>query len=104
MTPQPQTSRRCAPRAEVELPVTLARSRGNPIASRTVDLGPGGMRVCAGRPLVVDELLVFDLVCAEGAVAGRARVLREHVGSVYALRFEGLAPHASEALGRLASG
>jgi len=32
-------------RAAVELPVTLLRSQGNPITSRTVEVGIGGMRV-----------------------------------------------------------
>jgi len=100
----PTPSRRTAPRAAVELPVTLLRSRGNPIASRTVDLGPGGMRVCCERPLTVDETLTFDLACAGAQVGGRARVLREHVGSTYALRFEGLGPECTEALRRLHDG
>ena len=100
--PSSTDSRRAAPRAEIELPVTLVRRRGNPIPSRTVDLGPGGMRVCSDRPLGVDELLTFDLDCAGARVGGRARVLREHVGRTYALRFEALPEQAREVLLRLA--
>jgi hypothetical protein len=95
------TSRRRAPRAVVELPVTLVRGRGRPIASRTVDVGRGGMRVCSERPLGIDELLAFDLVWHDAHVEGRARVCREDVGSTYALRFETLHAQAADALGRL---
>jgi PilZ domain len=89
-------------RSPVELPVTLLRSHGNPISSRTVEVGSGGMRVCCDRPLGIDELLSFELEAAGERVGGRARVLREHVSLTYALRFERLEPHASEALRRLA--
>ena len=94
-------SRRAAPRAAIELPVTLARRHGNPILSRTLDVGPGGMRVCSDRPLGIDEVLTFDLDCAGARVGGRARVLREHVGRTYALRFEALPDQARDALLRL---
>jgi hypothetical protein len=100
----PASTRRAAPRAAVELPVTLVRGRGKPIASRTVDVGRGGMRVCSERPLGIDELLGFDLVWEGAHVEGRARVLREDVGSTYALRFEALRPQATDALGRLLAG
>ena len=89
-------------RAAVELPVTLLRSQGNPITSRTVEVGIGGMRVCCDRPLGIDELLSFEIDAAGERVGGRARVLREHVSRTYALRFERLDAQASEALRRLA--
>ena len=85
----------------MELPVTLRRKHGNPIASRTVDVGRGGMRVCCDRPLGIDELLSFELDAPGERVDGRARVLREHVARIYALRFETLAPGAPAALERL---
>jgi len=91
-------------RAAVELPVTLVRRHGNPIASRTVEVGSGGMRVCCDRPLGIDEMLSFELDASGQRVGGRARVLREHVARTYALRFEGLDPGASETLRRLAGG
>jgi hypothetical protein len=88
----PASCRRAGPRTEVALPVSLARPRGNPIAARTVDLGAGGMRVEADRPLAIDELVSFDLhLDAEHHVAGTARVLREQAPHRYALRFEALA-------------
>ena len=100
----PASTRRAAPRAAIELPVTLKRVHGNPITSRTVDLGTGGMRVCCDRPLTVDELVTFDLECPDAKVGGRARVLREHVGSTYALRFEALREEAADNLRRLVPG
>ena len=103
MTPR-TSARRAAPRAVVELPVTLVRGRGKPIASRNVDVGRGGMRVCSERPLGIDELLSFDLLWQDAHLEGRARVLREDVGSTYALRFEPLGQRATDALGRLLGG
>src|SRR3954447_6914291 len=95
---------RCSPRALVSLGVTLARTRGNPLATRTVDVGVGGMRVAADRPLTVDEQVTFDLVLAGGAhVAGCARVLREEKHCIYALCFVGLAQEATQSLSRLVS-
>jgi hypothetical protein len=102
--PSPTSLRRTAPRAAVELPVTLVRGRGKPIASRTVDVGRGGMRVCSERPLGIDELLAFDLLWQDTHLEGRARVLREDIGSTYALRFEPLGAQATDALGRLLGG
>jgi len=84
-------TRRAAPRAQVELPIVLERPKrhGRPVSARTLDLCAAGARVVADRPLRVDEVLRFELVCADGApVAGEARVLREHAGCTYALRFE----------------
>jgi hypothetical protein len=100
-TPQ----RRTAPRAKVYLPLTLARSErhGGPVAARTIDLSTGGARVVCDRPLKVDELLRFDLDCTGGEhVCGECRVLREHVGRTYAVRFERLDDEgATGALARL---
>ena len=100
-TPQ----RRATPRVAVELPVTFARAKrhGRPVAARTVDLSTGGARVVADRPLKVDEVLTFDLSCPdESHVCGECRVLREHVGRTYAVRFERLDdPAAARELERL---
>jgi PilZ domain-containing protein len=105
MSPMPGTGveRRVAPRAPLALDVTLSRGKGGPISGRTVDVGTGGMRIATGRPLSVDELLTFELPTGSGAqpVAGRARVLREHAKSVYALRIEQIADEASTVLSGL---
>src|SRR3954471_22806455 len=96
------TARRCAPRAAVSLGVTLARGKGSPLASRTGDLGVGGMRVSLDRRLTIDERVSFDLELDGGArVAGRARVLREERHRVYALCFEALGQDATASLSRL---
>ena len=95
--------RRAAPRFAVEFPVTLARAKGNPVLARTLDVSTGGARIAADRPLRVDETLEFDLCCDEGNthVCGHCRVLREHAGQTYAVRFEHLADATSaEALER----
>ncbi len=101
-TPQ----RRSAPRAKVYLPVKLARGErhGAPVAGRTIDLSTGGARVVCERPLKVDEVLRFDLDCTGGVhVCGECRVLREHVGRTYAVRFERFDAEAdTAALERLA--
>ncbi|HEX2087130.1 MAG TPA: PilZ domain-containing protein [Solirubrobacteraceae bacterium] len=86
-TPQ----RRAAPRIAIELPLTFERAKrhGRPVAAHTLDLSRGGARVATERPLKVDEVLRFDLGCPDGAhVRGECRVLREHVGQCYAVRFE----------------
>ena len=85
--------RRASPRAEVQLPLTFRRRKGhgNPVLGQTIDLSTGGARVSAARPLKVDELLEFDLSCdGQTHVCGECRVLREHVGQTYAVRFERL--------------
>ena len=97
--------RRAAPRAAVELPVTLARAKGhgNPVAARTIDVSTGGAKLRSDRPLRVDEVLHFDLICSGDAhVCGDCRVLREHVGRTYAVRFERVDPGGTEQLVRLA--
>ena len=83
--------RRRAPRTGLDLTCTLRRRTGSPIACRTVELGPGGMSVCSGRPLAPDEVLAFELPVGEAPLTGRARVLRQQTHEVYALRFEQLA-------------
>jgi c-di-GMP-binding flagellar brake protein YcgR len=88
-TPQ----RRAAPRVAVRLEVTFSRAKrhGRPVKGRTLDLSTGGARVASERPLRVDEVLRFDLRCGGDAhVQGECRVLREHVGQTYGIRFERL--------------
>jgi hypothetical protein len=100
--PTPEPVRRRAPRATVDLAVTLVRPKGSPIASRSVDVGLGGMRVTCRRPLTIDERLAFELAPTDSPpLAGRARVLREHLNGVYALQFESLPPEVAERLSRL---
>jgi hypothetical protein len=95
--------RRGAPRVELECGCTLSRRFGSPIEARTVDVGPGGMRVATKRPLAADEVLDFELPPPDGpGLRGRARVLRQQSYGVYALRFERLSDEAREALSRLA--
>ena len=95
--------RRGAPRIELECGCTLSRPFGSPIEARTVDVGPGGMRVASKRPLAADEVLEFELPPPDGlGLRGRARVLRQQTYGVYALRFERLSDEAREALRRLA--
>ena len=98
-------SRRAAPRADVSLPVSLARPHGNPVTGRTVDLSTGGARITCDRPLRIDEVLAFDLCCdGDRHVCGHCRVLREHVGQTYAVRFEHLDDDAAaRELARLAA-
>jgi c-di-GMP-binding flagellar brake protein YcgR len=97
--------RRAAPRAVVELEVTLSRGRGSPVHGHTVDLSTGGtrVRVMTDRPLHVDELLAFELSAGhDGLVVGaRVRVLRMQTDTVYALRFENLTDDAAARLERL---
>ena len=76
---------------------TLHRRNGSPIEGKTVDLGPGGMRVCTSRPLAADETLRFELT----GIDGRARVLRQQSHDTNAVRFEMLAEPARAELQRL---
>ena len=100
--------RRTAPRIAVGLPITFGRANGHgkPVGAWTLDLSTGGARVAAERPLKVDETLDFELIATDGTrITGEARVLREHVGRTYAVRFERLADReAAEELARLTSG
>ena len=53
------SERRRSWRTEVSLECTLHRRTGKMIEGRTVDIGPGGMRVHTNRPLSVDEVFEF---------------------------------------------
>ena len=79
------------------MPCMLHRRSGTPIEGRTIDVGPGGMRICTKRPLAADETLRFELQ----GIDGRARVLRQHSRDIYAVRFEMLAEPALAELRRL---
>jgi PilZ domain len=92
--------RRRSPRADIRCGCTLVRSAGTPVAAETVDLGPTGMCVRSQRPLMVDEVLRFELEIGPG---GLARVMRQDAGTRYAMRFEQLADEARSQLLRLAS-
>jgi PilZ domain len=71
------------------------------LEAKTMDLGPGGMRVHTSRPLTVDEVLEFELP-EHARIHGRARVLREQAYRVYALRFEKLGEEARAEIAGLA--
>ena len=96
--------RRHAPRAPVQLDCTLTRRKGPAVAGRTLDLGPGGMRVFTDRPLGIDEVLHFDIAVQGAHLDGDARVLREQAPHVYALRFEVMRDEARTIVGTLAPG
>ncbi|HET6549820.1 MAG TPA: PilZ domain-containing protein [Solirubrobacter sp.] len=87
------SERRRGWRTEIALACVLSRRTGKVIEARTLDLGPGGMRITALRPLAPDELLEFELP-ERARICGRARVLREQTYRVYALRFEKLGDDA----------
>ena len=61
----------------------LSRKTGKVIEAKTLDLGPGGMRIHTNRPLAPDELLDFELP-EHARINGRARVLREQGYRIYA--------------------
>jgi PilZ domain len=92
--------RRRSPRTDIRCGCTLQRSAGSPVAAETIDLGPAGMCVRSQRPLMVDEVLRFEL---ELGPDGLARVMREDGRARYAMRFEQLADDARAELARLAS-
>jgi PilZ domain-containing protein len=94
------SERRRSWRTDVTLECTLHRRTGKMIDGKTVDIGPGGMRVHTNRPLAVDEVLEFELP-ARGRINGRARVLREQNYRVYALRFEKLGDEARAEIAEL---
>jgi PilZ domain-containing protein len=95
------SDRRRTWRSDVEVVCMLSRKTGKVIEAKTLDVGPGGMRIHTNRPLAVDELLEFELPEHE-RVNGRARVLREQAYRVYALRFEKLGEQARAELSTLA--
>jgi PilZ domain len=92
------TDLRRSPRARIEMQCTLHRRSGSPVTGRTLDVGPGGMRVCTSRPLAPDEMLRFELP----GIDGNARVLRQQGHDTYAIRFELLGEPARAELRRLA--
>jgi hypothetical protein len=94
------TDKRRFPRASLELECTLRRRTGSAITGHTVDVGPGGMRVCTARPLAVDEVLMFEL---PPSLTGHARVLRQQGWDTYAVRFEQLEASVQAELERIAS-
>ena len=87
------SERRRSWRTEVEVVCHLSRKTGKVIEAKTLDLGPGGMRIHTNRPLAPDELLDFELP-EHARINGRARVLREQGYRIYALRFEKLGDEA----------
>jgi hypothetical protein len=87
------SERRRSWRTQVEFECHLSRKTGKLIEAKTLDIGPGGMRVHTTRPLGIDELLEFELP-ERARINGRARVLREQAYRVYALRFEKLGDEA----------
>jgi hypothetical protein len=91
-----------APRAEIELPCTLRRHIGSPIAVLTINVGPRGMQIRSPRPLMTDETVGFDLPDLDMRVNGRARVIGAERPHVYALRFEGLPGPMTQRLHALA--
>jgi hypothetical protein len=84
--------RRDTLRVEVALGCRLSRAAGgSSIAAKTLDVGPGGMRISSARPLRIDEVLDFLLSPETPTpVVGQARVMREQDYRVYAMRFERL--------------
>lgn len=87
-----QQDRRATPRAALTLDLELMRTVGNAVSARTLDISVNGARVVSRRPLRIDEELHFDLTLPGGIrhLEGTARVLRQHRGDVFALRFEQL--------------
>jgi len=80
-------------RTDIAVECTLSRKTGKTIEAKTLDIGPGGMRVRTNRPLAADELLEFELP-ERARINGRARVLREQGYRIFALRFEKLGDEA----------
>ena len=95
------SERRRSWRTHVAYVCVLSRKTGKMIEAKTVDVGPGGMRVHTNRPLAVDELLEFELP-ERARINGRARVLREQAYRIYALRFEKLGDEARGEIAELA--
>ncbi len=87
-------------RTEITVVCHLSRKTGKVIDAKTLDLGPGGMRIHTNRPLSPDEMLEFELP-EHARINGRARVLREQGYRIYAVRFEKLGDEAREAIAHL---
>src|SRR3954471_13285442 len=96
------SDRRRSWRTEISLECSLSRKTGKMIEARTLDIGPGGMRIKTNRPLAPDELLEFELP-ENGRINGRARVLREQGYRIFAVRFEKLGDEARAELSTLVS-
>ena len=96
------SERRRSWRSEISLVCHLSRKTGKVIEARTLDIGPGGMRIHVQRPLAPDELLEFELP-ERARINGRARVLREQGYRIFALRFEKLGDEARAEIAELAS-
>jgi len=96
------SERRRSWRTSVTFECILSRKTGKMVDTKTLDIGPGGMRVHTTRPLAVDELLDFELP-ERARINGRARVLREQGYRIYALRFEKLGDEARAEIASLAS-
>ncbi|MDA0181259.1 PilZ domain-containing protein [Solirubrobacter phytolaccae] len=93
--------RRRSWRTEIALECTLHRKTGKVVEGTTLDLGPGGMRVKANRPMSLDETFEFELP-DRARINGRARVVGERGYRVYALRFDKLGDEARAELALLA--
>jgi hypothetical protein len=74
----------------VDIPCTLQRCAGSPIAAATIELRETGMRLTSKRPLAVDETVSFDLPVRDAHICGSARVVCQERPDVYALRFDRL--------------
>src|SRR4051812_9214520 len=96
------SERRRSWRTQITFECILSRKTGKMIEAKTMDIGPGGMRVHTNRPLGIDELLEFELP-ERARINGRARVLREQAYRVYALRFEKLGEEARSDIASLVS-
>ena len=88
-------------RTAIDFECTLSRRTGKIIEARTMDVGPGGMRIHSVRPLAVDETLEFELP-ERVRINGRARVVREHGYRVYGMRFDKLGDEARAEIAELA--
>jgi c-di-GMP-binding flagellar brake protein YcgR len=93
--------RRRSWRTEIALECQLHRRTGKTIEAMTIDLGPGGMRVKANRPMALDEVLEFELP-DRARINGRARVVGERGYRVYALRFDDLGDEARAEIAMIA--
>jgi hypothetical protein len=85
-------NRRASHRVPCVLDVHLERRVGNEVHAHTRDLSTHGARVVSDRPLRIDEQLTFDVEVptTHEHLRVSARVLRQQLPMVYALRFEQL--------------